>query len=192
MNDYAEISQLVARERQYRVRHVKELADCYYPDATIQTSWQSGSVASFINGQPTEVSDQTMIVGRMSIPTIHQNGQRAYVEFPTTTYMWLTVNGAEAELESFRRLIYHVEKRNGVWKIAAMISINESDNLHPAIPGTDLKVDPKDLVGLRRSYRYLAYTRKNAGGEISPDLLGIDRPDDIKRLYAQAEDWINE
>lgn len=85
MNDYAEISQLVARERLYRVRHVKELADCYYPDSTVATSWQAGSLDSFLHGEPAEVDPKFSIFGSISTPVVHQNGTRAYVELPTTT-----------------------------------------------------------------------------------------------------------
>jgi len=190
MNDYAEISQLVARERLYRVRHVKELADCYYPDATVATSWQAGSLDSFLHGEPAEVDPKFSIFGSISTPVVHQNSNRAYVELPTTTHMRMIVKGVLMEIESYRRLIYRVEKRDQDWKIASMISINESDNLRPVVPGTTLKIDPKELEGLRPSYQFLAYVRQAAGGKISSDLLGIDRPDDVAKVYAKAEDWL--
>jgi hypothetical protein len=37
------------------------------------------------------------------------------------------------------------------------------------------------LVRLRHPYRVLGYTRFAAGGQISQDMLGIDRPDEIAR-----------
>lgn len=47
MDDYDAISSLVLWERQARVRHLqKELADCYWEDATVTTSWSSGSASS--------------------------------------------------------------------------------------------------------------------------------------------------
>lgn len=61
-----------------------------------------------------------------------------------------------------------------------------------AVPGTDLHISPAELQGLRHSYRYLAYTRIQAGGQVSPDLLGIDHPDDVKKIYQEAEDWLND
>ena len=62
--------------------------------------------------------------------------------------------------------------------------------MESAIPGTDLRINPDDLKNLRHSYRYLAYTRIQAGGQVSDDLLGIDRPEDMKRVYEEAEAWV--
>lgn len=73
-----------------------------------------------------------------------------------------------------------------------MTSINENDDLRPVIAGQDLHIEPSDLKGFRPSYQFLAYVRKAAGGEISNDLLGTDRPKDIDKLYSQTEDWLQE
>lgn len=53
--DIAEISELVARERLFRARHNPEIADCYYPDATVATSWQQGPLSTFIGSDSKEV-----------------------------------------------------------------------------------------------------------------------------------------
>ena len=104
----------------------------------------------------------------------------------------MKINGVDAVLTSYMRLLYRVEKREKVWKIVEMTSINEADELQPAISGTDLKINPEDVKNLRTSYRWLAYTRINAGDTISDDLLGVDRPDDVKKIYDEAETWLNE
>lgn len=84
------------------------------------------------------------------------------------------------------RLIYRVEMREDTWKISDFRSIYESDTLKPEIPGTDLHIKPADLSGLRHAYRYLAYVDEN----VSPDLPGIDRPDEVGRLYEDLEHWL--
>ena len=66
------------------------------------------------------------------------------------------------------------------------------NGIEAAVPGTDLHISPAELQGLRHSYRYLAYTRLKAGGQVSSELLGIDRPDDVKKIYQEAEDWLND
>ncbi|WP_233994430.1 hypothetical protein [Levilactobacillus brevis] len=104
--------------------------------------------------------------------------------------MRMMVNGTLAQIESYRRLLYRVEKRTTDWKISQMTSINENDDLRPVIAGQDLHINPQDLVGLRPSYQFLAYVRQAAGGEISAELLGTDRPADVDQLYAEAEDWL--
>lgn len=84
------------------------------------------------------------------------------------------------------RLIYRVELREDEWKISDFRSIYESDTLRPEIPGTDLHLDPAELAKLRHAYRYLAYV----DDDVSPDLPGIDRPDEVKKLYEELEQWL--
>ncbi|MFC6254864.1 hypothetical protein ACFP1H_09770 [Secundilactobacillus hailunensis] len=192
MNDFEAISQLVLKERMYRGRHVKEAADCYFPDATVTTSWQSGPVSTFLGKHPVDFDNPLPMTGRFGTPIVHQNGDRAYVELSSTTNHWQMVNDVEAVIESYMRLIYRVEKRNGDWKIVNLTSIDEADKMQPAIPGQELKVNPDDVANLRKSYRWLAYGRLNAGGKISQDLLGTDRKADEDGLYQKAEDWIHE
>ena len=194
MTDYEAINNLIVSERLYRVSHRdKELADCYAPDAQIHTSWQSGGVNSFVGQHPAEsAANDSFNVNRCGSPLIRQNGKRAFVEYPSTTIRSVKVNGAEAVLTSYMRLLYRVENRGGVWKIVDMMSVNEADELQPVIAGTDLQIRPEDVQGLRISYRWLAYTRIQAGDTISNNLPGVDRPDDVKRIYAEADAWLNQ
>ncbi|KZT86065.1 hypothetical protein Nizo1840_0942 [Lactiplantibacillus plantarum] len=188
--DMALISELVARERLFRARHNPEIRDCYYADATVATSWQQGPLSTFIGAESKEVDPRFVIVGSVSTPVVHLNGNKAYVELPTTTHMRMMINGTLAELESYRRLIYRVERRDTKWKISRLTSINESDNLRPVIAGQDLHVIPQDFNGLRPSYQFLAYVRQAAGGQISQDLLGTDRPEEVERLYKETNAWL--
>ena len=193
-NAYNEIHKVVVSERQTRIRHAyDELADCYWPDATVATSWTKGSIKDFLagNNNRAEASSDEVIVGRNGAPVIHIHGNRAWVELPTTAQHWIRVNGEQAIWTSYMRLIYRVEKRDGKWKIADMTSVFEKDMLNPVIPGTDLHINPNDLVGLRPSYMWMAYVRTAAGGHVADDMLGIDRPDDIARLYQETRDWAN-
>ncbi|MBD5366498.1 MAG: hypothetical protein HDR82_05750 [Bacteroides sp.] len=108
-----------------------------------------------------------------------------------TTTRELLVNGEEAVLTSFMLLVERVEKINGEWKIIDMTSINEYDTLAPAIPGVDLKINPDDVKDLWESYRWLSYTRMLAGGQISQDLEGTDRPESVQQIYDAADSWLN-
>lgn len=186
-----EICALVAKERQGRVCHrIEEMASCYYPDATVTTSWTSGSVPvkSYLYGGEAPVNDpECPIVSRIGYPVVHRNGRRAYAEVPQTTLRWVWVNGEKAILECFMRLIYCVEMREDEWRITDNRAIYESDALRPEIPGTDLHIDPADLAGLRHAYRYLAYVDRN----VCPDLPGIDRPEQVQKIYEELEEWIN-
>ena len=190
-SDYEIVNNLVISERMYRVSHrYNEHANCFFADATIRTSWQTGDVSSFVGKHPEENFDEIFNVNRCGSALIHLRKKRALVEYPTTTIRTVKINGKNAVLTSYMRILYRIEKRAGKWKISEMTSINEADELSPMIPGTDLKIDPRDVENLRSSYRWLAYARKNAGGNISDDLLGIDRPEDIQRIYDESFLWL--
>jgi len=113
------------------------------------------------------------------------------VELPSTTTRSISVHGVEAEFTSFMRLLYRAERREGVWRISDLTAVYEWDTLHPAMPGTDLRVDPSAVAGLRHSYRWLAYTRSLEGETLSADLPGIDRIDAVNALYEAAFNWLD-
>ena len=191
VSDYETINQLIISERLYRVTHrYEDHRNCFFADAVIKTSWQSGSLSTFVGNQPRESSGEEFNVNRCGGALIHLNNNRAFVEYPSTTIRTVKVNGENAVLKSYMRLLYKVEKRSGEWKISEMISINEADELQPLIPGTDLKINPQDIKNLRTSYRWLAYVRKNSGGKIGDNLLGIDRPEEIKKIYDENFEWL--
>lgn len=191
MGHVTEISQLVLRERQSRVRHLSdELLACFHADATVETSWSQGSAAAFVSGASARSAGSGAIVNRVGAPVIQVRETRAVVELPSTTTRWIPVSGVEAVLVSFMRLVYRVERRDSVWKISALVAVNEGDTLDPAVPGTDLHVDPAALKGLRHCYRYLAYTRSLEGTEVSQELHGVDRLDETDALYASAAAWL--
>ena len=197
MANHSKLSHLVLWERQARVRNLqKALQNCYWEDATVTTSWTTGNAQSFLQpgnqSHRTEASDDEVIINRSCAPIVHYyTGDHAYVELPTEANHWIHVNGEDAILTSNMRLLYRCEKRDSVWKISDMTSVFEMDKLAPVIPGTDLHIDPEDLKGLRRSYMWLSYVRIKSGGTISNDLIGIDRPEDIQKIYDLAKAWIH-
>jgi hypothetical protein len=191
MDDVAEVSRLVLRERQSRVRGLSaELLACFHDDATVETSWMRGSARAFAAGGAQRSASSGTIINRVGAPAVQVRGQRGFAELYSTTTRWIPVNGVEAVLTSFMRLLYRAEQRQGAWKISAMSAINEGDTLEPAVPGTDLGVDPAAVAGLRHSYRFLAYTRSLDGIAVSQDLLGVDQPDEVDAVYASVAQWL--
>lgn len=192
MTDYEAVNNLVVAERIYRSSHRnEELQKLYFPDAQTHTSWQTGSTSGFVGNKPVETDYSLPLVNRTGAALIRINGNKALVEYPTTTSRGVWIHGKEATLTSYMTLLYRCEKRNGTWGIADMTSINEADELQPSIPGQDLGIDPAEVKDFRKSYRWLAYARIQAGGTISQNLLGTDRPEDVKKVYDAAEEWLN-
>ena len=192
MDDKQIISDLIARERQYRVtQKTDELEKCYWPDATVTTSWTDKDVPiqAYLHGGKAPVHDPEFpIISRLGTLIVHQNGKRAYVETPQTTIRWVMVNGEKAVLTYYIRLMYKVEKRDGEWRICDNRGIYEGDELAPEIPGTDLKLDLEELKKYRHSVRYLSY----CDGNVSQELPGIDRPEQVKAMYEALDKWIME
>lgn len=192
VDDVTEIAQLVVRERQSRVRRlVDQLRDCFHPDARVATSWLQGSAEAFVSAAEASSSGgRGTILNRLGPPLVHHRGLRAVVELPSTTTRSISVHGVEAEFTSFMRLLYRAERREGVWRISDLTAVYEWDTLHPAVPGTDLRVDPGAVADLRPSYRWLAYTRSLEGETLSTDLPGTDRIDAVNTLYEAAFTWL--
>lgn len=192
MTDYEAVNNLVVAERIYRSTHRNdELQKLYFPDAQTHTSWQSGSTSGFVGNKPVETDYSLPLVNRTGAALIKINGSKAFVEYPTTTTRGVWIHGKEATLTSYMTLLYRCEKRHGIWGITDMTSINEADELQPSIPGEDLGIDANEVKNFRKSYRWLAYARIQAGGTISQDLLGSDRPEDVNKVYEEAENWLN-
>ncbi|GGF15716.1 hypothetical protein [Subtercola lobariae] len=192
MNDAATVGALVVRERQTRTRGLGDAnIACYHPDAIIETSWLRGSPRDFIAGAGNPYATFARPVNRLGPPDVTVVGDRAMVELPSTTIVWMPVNDVEAVFTSFMRLIYRVERRaGGPWLLSALHSVNEGDTLEPAVPGTSLGIEPEALAGFRSSYRYLSYTRALRGTVVDADLPGTDRPDQLNALYVDIDAWL--
>ncbi|WP_225419238.1 hypothetical protein [Lacticaseibacillus songhuajiangensis] len=188
------ISQLVLGERQARGRGLNDvLANCYWEDGTVTTSWSSGNArATFVGQRPVDYATKLPLVGRYAAPTVHVHGNHGYAELPATTKHWVQLGENIAIVESFMMLVYRVEKRSGEWKISDMTAINEADTIAPEIPGTDLHIDVALAKSLRVSYRFLAYVRIQAGGQIDQDGIGTDRPETVQPVYARATAWLKD
>ena len=193
-NDYAELIELAAKERQYRVTlQMDKLASLYFGDATITTSWSGGSAGTYFKvGAKRKGVPGHPIVNRTGTPVIHLHNDRALIELPSTTTRWIQINGEEAVLSSYMRLVFRCEYRDGKWGFVNMASVNEGDTIEPVIPGTDLKIKWEDISGFRHSYRYLAYMEHLKGNELPQDLLGIDREEELQKFYEEAFAWIEE
>lgn len=105
LSDYESINQLIVGERIYRVtqRH-EDHAKCFFPDATIKTSWQAGRVDSFVGQHPTE-NAEGFNVNRCGGALIHLKKNRAFVEYTSTTICTVKINGEDAILTSYMRLL---------------------------------------------------------------------------------------
>lgn len=194
MNEIAEITQLVLKERQGRDRGGwEQMEACFHPDSLVHLSWIHGTGAEFVaRSRKMRETGGARPVHRASPPIVHTEGQRALVELPVAAEVRTTAHGVEVDLVSFMRLLYRVEKRDAAWKITQLTCIYERDTLTPAVHGSVLKLDIERMEQFRMPYRCLAYFFSLTSRTVGDDLYGDDQPERVDELYAAAFSWLRE
>ncbi len=192
MSDIDEITQLVLHERQGRDRGWwEQMAACFHPDSSVSLSWFDGTGADFVTRSRAMSEAGLRPLHRVAAPVVHVAGSRGFVELPAAIEVRFPIGGVEADLISYSRLIYRVERRELSWKISSLTAIYERDTLAPAIPGTTLDVDSAQFTRFRPSYRCLAYHISLRGAPVRDDLLGDDQPERTNALYDKILDWLH-
>lgn len=69
--------------------------------------------------------------------------------------------------------------------------IYEKDTINPALPGTRLDIDPKELAAYRPSYRCLAWEDRR-GYPVGNDHVGDDQPDAVQAQCRRELAWLDE
>jgi hypothetical protein len=193
MADTHEISQLILRERQGRDRGWwDQMRDAFFPDSTVNLSWFSGGGHEFVARSAEMNGRGDRAVHRLSPPVVHVDGHRAYAEVSTAVELRVTFDTRPADLISYTRLNYRLERRNVRWGVISLDAIYERDTLTPAVPGQGIVIDPGALAGFRPSYSLIAYHLAQRGYTIGPDLLGDDRPDEVDAFYAAVWAWLKD
>ena len=191
MNDITEITQVVLRERQGRDRGWwAQMADCFHPDSRVTLSWFDGPGAEFVTRSEKMAEMGLRVLHRPSPPVVHVHGDKAVLELPLSAERRFLLKGVEADLASYTRLLYRLEKRESGWKILSLNAIYERDTLAPTIPGTTLDLDHEKLAQFRPSYRFVAYDISTTGRSMTADLYGDDQPEQVQALYRSAFEWL--
>ncbi len=114
------------------------------------------------------------------------------MEAPAEIQITFPIDGVDADLVNYARLLYQVEKHESEWKIRALNVIYEHDTLTPSVVGTRLKVDADLLGRTRPSYRHLSYRLRLRGLPVRDDLYGDDQPADVEALYTSVFEWLEQ
>ena len=191
MNDISEITQIVLRERQGRDRGWwAQMAECFHPDSRVTLSWFDGPGAEFVARSEKMAEMGIRVLHRPSPPVVHVLGVKAVLELSIIAERRFLLNGVEADLASYTRLLYRLDRRESGWKILSLNAIYERDTLTPTVPGTTLDVDHEKLASFRPSYRFVAYDISMSGRSMTADLCGDDQPEQVQALYRSAFDWL--
>lgn len=184
-------AQLAQREREARDRGWwRQMRDCYHPDAVVRVSWFQGTATEFVDESERMGGHGNLARHRLAATTVYLGSDRAVVTAGATIESRSVIDGVEADLVSYTRLLYRTERRDEAWRIAGLDCVYERDTLTPALPGQRLPLAAEALASFRPSYRMLSYVLgRSCEYSIDPDLPGDDRPDQVSALYEEAFIW---
>ncbi|NMO03665.1 SnoaL-like domain-containing protein [Gordonia sp. TBRC 11910] len=185
------VSQVVLRERQARDRGWwDQMRDCIHPAAQIRLSWFRGTGADFIVESREMSRRGQRATHRLGPPVVSVREDRAVVDISAAIEFRDALDGIEVDVTSYTRLLYRLERRCGSWQIQSLDPIYERDTLLATTAGADAALDHAVLSSYRPSYRFLAYYLNASGYEISDDLYGDDRPEQVDALYRFSFAWM--
>jgi len=114
--DVVEIQQVVLAEREAHTQGWwRQMSACYHEDAEVAITWFRGSAAAFVE-QSRELRRRGVMPAVQAGPvTVHLNSPRAVA----TAGAVLQVPSADgAELTTYMRLLFQLEKRHEAWRIS--------------------------------------------------------------------------
>lgn len=166
-----------------------EMKKCFTRDSRVTISWFQGSGWDFVEASK-----------KMTNPAPHKlyntavwlNGDRAVSLTMCTICTRVLLDGKPVDLTSDAKLLYRTRRVDGQWMIAGFEGIYEKDSLVPAFPTDGLKIPQEELAKYRPTYAALSLCLSRQGYAIDTNLPGIDRPDLIEKVYAEAEAWLAE
>lgn len=189
--DRVAIGDVIMRERWAReTRNPDVAAACFHPESTVEVSWFKGTGAEFVDTARGRPPSDTVNFDSMSPPVIWVNKDRAIADTSCVVHTFLRLDGIEVSTVSYTRLLWRVQRHNGLWLIAGLRGIYIRDTLSPSSPNQELKLDEKKLSTFRPSYRHLSYVLLASGRPMLDDLPGIDRPETVVALRSAENHWL--
>ena len=190
------ISQLLLRERLSRELHdYDEEEACYYPDAPVEVSWFKGTAAEFVDaGRKSSAAGDNVdsaYFDSLGPASILVQNDRAIADSACAIHTFLPLDGVQASMTSFTRLLSRVRKTEGKWRIAGLQAVYIRDQLEPCNPAEVPKIDLAKLNQHRLSYRHLSYALEANGRPLRDDLPGVDRPQMVSALRAADRKWLH-
>jgi hypothetical protein len=170
-------------------------AECYADESRVRITRYDGDGKEFVR------RSKEMSSGRNANPYylpahkiyntfVWLNGDKAVAEMQVMMFNYHRPDDADYNREGFARLLYRVQKENGVWRIKGMDCIYERDFMLPVVPGDGRAFSEDEFAAYRDSYKCISYLFDRTGVPCSADEVGDDQPQGVQRLYAEASDWL--
>lgn len=103
----------------------------------------------------------------------------------------LPLDGVQASMTSFTRLLSRARKSEGKWRIAGLQAVYIRDQLEPCNPAEVPKTDLAKLNQHRLSYRHLSHALKASHRPLRDNLPGVDRPRMVSALRVADRKWLH-
>ena len=163
------------------------MRSCYLEDAVVNSSWFRGPANDYIAQLATRKERAPHHIHSTLVWT---HGNRAVAMMETTLQQRSEIDGFPVDLAADAQMLYKLIRINGEWYIQDWTTIYEQDNIIPAVPTTQLNIDPKALEEFRPCCSSLAYLKKRQGKVLYDELPGHDRPESLVAIYEEADRWI--
>ena len=179
--DISAVSQLVLRVFVSRDLGLwEQMRDCFHDDSMVRISWIKASGPEYVRRSKEMAERNVQASHRLGPIFVTPAGDRAIAQLAGIV---------EVTMSSHARLLFRVERREGVWRLFGFDAVYLRDEIAPVIPGQTVAVDPDALRTFRPSYRLLSYCLASSGFPVPNDLAGVDRPDLVDALILEIYGW---
>jgi hypothetical protein len=188
--DISAVSQLVLRVFVSRDLGLwEQMRDCFKDDSMVRISWIKATGPEYVRRSKEMAERNVQASHRLGPIFVTLAGDRAIAQLAGIIDIPFTLKGIEVTISSHARLLFRVERREGVWRLFGFDAVYLRDEIAPVIPGQAVAVDPDALRTFRPSYRLLSYCLASGGFPVPNDLAGVDRPDLVDALILEIYGW---
>lgn len=195
--DKANIRELLEYDRYCRdYDHYDQELKCFSPQSRVRITWYDGDGREFVRTTAKRAAKSPNKNGiyspkhRINDTIIWLHGDKAVAEVVCTMRSPREkIQGQELDFNTDAKLLYQVQKEDGVWRIKGLDCIYERDWFNLVTPGTTFTA-PSNIDDYRESYKWLSWRLESMGLSASQNLPGGDRPDLVNKLYAEVSAWV--
>lgn len=193
LTDKLEIMELVGSERLWRdTGQWDKLAKAYTDDARVKTTWFDGTAKEFLANS----RGRSQLVGEMKHPIVpiyvQIVGDRALVESRAQIQNRSQIKSVWLDLTQHVRFVSRVRRTPDSWRLESLEGIYEKGTVSPVNPDERLPFEWSEVESAvdRPSYQLWAWLMGYRGHKVDADLLGDDRPDELRAFYTAEEQWL--
>lgn len=188
--DRAEIVQVVNDWGLFRdTGRWEALRALYSSDATMFTTWFSGSAERFVALSEEAARRGSRVQHFIGAATIEIAGDRAIAETRMVLLIRAAVGDVPVDVTCYGRFYDRFVREAGRWRIKMRVPIYEKDRIEPIDPGSAVPIDRARLATFAEGHRHVAYVQSLAGASLVPGLPTPHSPEE-RTLYAEGTLWL--